>query len=294
MTHCAARTHSAATNTRALATKNQARVSPTVACNGVPKNSSANSALPLFLCVAEDASPKTLATVAASALKMGGAARTVPLSTHGRRARRFASAQKKHSRSARPTYGPESAVAAVTQLGASRAARHRASAWKVSLEARRSGAGFTVRNVISAITSEGRVFSRRVRASRRRAAKNAGQGGRDSPPGRRVSKVVTAERVKLSRVAPEGKDARAPHASTATKATSAMTASASATRRAGWACREWVCSLEDLGSGVSEEEKSDEEAKHAGDLEAWPAFTRANAPEAPPPRSTRVRDKRCA
>jgi hypothetical protein len=105
--------------------------------------------------------------------------------------------------------------------------------------------------------------------------------------------VITAERVKLSRVAPEGKDARAPHASTAAKATSAMTASVSATRRAGWACREWVCSLEDLGSGVSEEEKSDEEAKQAGDLEAWPAFARATAPEATPPRSPRARDKRC-
>jgi hypothetical protein len=100
--------------------------------------------------------------------------------------------------------------------------------------------------------------------------------------------VITAERVKLSRVAPEGKDARAPHASTAAKATSAMTASVSATRRAGWACRDWVCSLD--GAGVSDGENPDEEEKRAGDLEAWPVFARANAPEAPPAWFTRVRD----
>ena len=172
---------------------------------------------------------------------------------------------------------PDSAVAAVSQLGASRAARHRASALKVSLEARRRGAGFTVRNTISAITSEGLLVSRRVRASRRSAS---AKGGRTSPPGRRVSKVATAG----------GKDAPAPHASTTAKATSAMTASASATRRAGWACRDWVCSLDDVRSGVSDEENPDEEEKRAGDLEAWPVLARANAPEAPSPRSTRVRD----
>ena len=172
---------------------------------------------------------------------------------------------------------PDSAVAAVSQLGASRAARHRASALKVSLEARLMGAGFTVRNAISAITSEGLFVSRRVRAFRRSAS---AKGGRTSPPGRRVSKVVTAG----------GKDARAPHASTTAKATSAMTASASATRRAGWACRDWVCSLEDVRSGVSEGENPDEEEKRAGDLEVWPVFARANAPEAPPAWSTRVRD----
>ena len=172
---------------------------------------------------------------------------------------------------------PDSAVAAVTQLGALRAARHRASALKISLEARRRGAGFTVRNTIIAMTSEGLLVSRRVRASRKSAS---AKGGRTSPPGRRVSKVATAE----------GKDARAPHASTTAKATSAMTASASATRRAGWACRDWVCSLDDVRSGVSDEENPDEEEKRAGDLEAWPVFARANPPEAPSPRSTRVRD----
>ena len=111
-----------------------------------------------------------------------------------------------------------------------------------------------------------------------------------SPPGRRVSKVATADRVKLSPIAPGGKDARAPHASTTAKATSAMTASASATRRAGWACRDWVCSLDDVRSGVSEGENPDEEEKRAGDLEVWPVFARANPPEAPPAWSTRVRD----
>ena len=170
-------------------------------------------------------------------------------------------------------------------MGASRAARHRASALKVSLEARRRGAGFTVRNAISAITSEGLLVSRRVRASRRSAS---AKGGRTSPPGRRVSKVATADRVKLSPIAPGGKDARAPHASTTAKATSAMTASTSATRRAGWACRDWVCSLDD--AGVSEGENPDEEEKRAGDLEAWPVFARVDAPEAPSPRSTCVRD----
>jgi hypothetical protein len=182
---------------------------------------------------------------------------------------------------------PDSAVAAVTQLGASRAARHRASALKVSLEARRRGAGFTVRNAISAMASEGLLVPRRVRASRRSAS---AKGGRTSPPGRRVSKVATADRLKLSPVAPGGKDARAPHASTTAKATSAMTASASATRRAGWACRDWVCSLDDVRSGVSEGENPDEEEKRAGDLEVWPVFARANPPEAPPAWSTRVRD----
>ena len=88
----------------------------------------------------------------------------------------------------------------------------------------------------------------------------------------------------------EGKDARAPHASTTANATSAMTASASATRRAGWACRDWVCSLEDVRSGVSDEENPDEEEKRVVDLEAWPVFARVNAPEAPPAWSTRVRD----
>ena len=140
----------------------------------------------------------------------------------------------------------------MTQLGASRAAKHRASAWKVSLQVRRSGAGFRERNAISAITSAGRAFSRRYRASRRSAC-----SGRGRPPGRRVSKVAAAVRSKLSRVAQEGKDARAPHDSTTTKATSATTVSASARRRARWACRECGGLLEEVGSGVSEEEKPD-------------------------------------
>jgi hypothetical protein len=135
------------------------------------------------------------------------------------------------------------------------------------------------------MTSEELLVPRRVRAFRRSAS---AKGGRSSLPGRRVSKVATADRVKLSPVAPGGKDARAPHASTTAKATSAMTASASATRRAGWACRDWVCSLD--GAGVSDGENPDEEEKRAGDLEAWPVFARANAPEAPPAWFTRVRD----
>jgi len=97
ITHCAARTHSAATSTRALATKNQARVSPTVS------DGTSNSGAAPLPPGAPGVWPKTLAMVAASARTMGGAARTTSVSTRGARARRFASAQQAHSLAARPT-----------------------------------------------------------------------------------------------------------------------------------------------------------------------------------------------